>query len=374
MIRFGLLQFRSQALAALAALLTVAVVLVITGAQVNHLYAASGLASCRPGGGCPALASALLARLHADGAFGVVYWAGIFALYFVPAIIGMFWGAPLIARELEAGTFRVAWTQSVTRTRWLAVKLGLAGLASMAAAGLLSLMVSWWARQVDPLDPFGMNRLQPAMFSARGIAPIGYAAFALALGVTAGMLIRSTVAAIAATPVVLGLVEGAMIGWIRPRLIAPVRATMPLNLATVQAAGSRAGAPADNNLLVNAPVTEPGGWVYSSQVLSAAGRTSLGPEPHACVSGSTQACNAALGQLHLLQTVTYQPASRFWPLQWAETAVLAGLALLLAGFCFFWIRRRLTDRGPLWSWGAVRLAGLARRDRRHAAHHRAGDR
>jgi hypothetical protein len=82
--------------------------------------------------------------------------------------------------------------------------------------------------------------------------------------------------------------------------------------------------------------------VYSSQVFSATGRTSLGPEPRACVSGSAQACDAALGKLHLLQTVTYQPASRFWPLQWAETAVLLGLALLLAGFCFFWIRRRLT--------------------------------
>jgi len=42
----------------------------------------------------------------------------------VPALIGVFWGAPLIARELETGTFRLAWTQSVTRTRWLAVKLG----------------------------------------------------------------------------------------------------------------------------------------------------------------------------------------------------------------------------------------------------------
>jgi hypothetical protein len=123
--------------------------------------------------------------LRADGAFGAVYWGGIFVFYAVPAIIGMFWGAPLIARELEAGTFRVAWTQSVTRARWLAVKLGLAGLASMAAAGLVSLMVTWWSSRVDPLDPFGMNRLQPAMFGTRGIAPIGYAAFAFVLGVTA---------------------------------------------------------------------------------------------------------------------------------------------------------------------------------------------
>jgi hypothetical protein len=342
MIRFSLLQFRGQAVTALAALLTVAVVLVVTGLQVNHLYAASGLASCPSGGACPALASALLTKLHLDGAFGAVYWGGIFVVYAVPAIIGMFWGAPLIARELEAGTYRVAWTQSVTRARWLAVKLGLAGLVSMAVAGVLSLMVTWWASRVDPLDPFGMDKLQPAMFGTRGIVPVGYAAFAFMLGAAAGMLIRNTVAAIAATPVVFGAVEGVMIAWIRPRLIAPLHATMPLSLATIQAYGTNQGAPPSDNLFVSAPVSEPGGWVYSSQVLNAAGRTSLGPAPRACVSGSDQACRAALGQLHLLQTVTYQPLSRYWPLQWAETSVYLALALVLAGFCFFWIRRRLT--------------------------------
>ena len=67
----------------------------------------------------------------------------------LPALIGLFWGAPLIARELEAGTHRLVWNQSITRTRWLAVKLGLVGLAAIAAAGLGSLAVDWWS---DPID------------------------------------------------------------------------------------------------------------------------------------------------------------------------------------------------------------------------------
>jgi hypothetical protein len=340
MIRFSWLQFRGQAVVALATLLAMALVLVITGSQVNHLYAASGLASCPSAADCPGLAGALLAKLRGDGAFGVVYWAGIYVVYAVPAVIGMFWGAPLIAHEMETGTYRLAWTQSVTRTRWLAVKLGLVGLASVAAAGLVSLMVTWWASRVDPLDPFGMNRLQPAMFGTRGIVPIGYAAFAFVLGVTAGMLIRSTVPAMAATAVAFAAVEAVMIALVRSRLIAPVRVTTALNLATVQSAGTAPGAPASNTLAVSAAVPEPGGWVYSTQVLNAAGGTSLGREPRACVSGSQNACHAALGKLHLLQTVTYQPASRYWPLQWAETAVFLALALLLAGFCFWWIQHR----------------------------------
>jgi hypothetical protein len=342
MIRFGWLQFRGQAVTALAALLAAAIVLGVTGAHLDYLFDTSGLAACRPPSACPALAEALLEKLHGYGAFQVLYWAGIYVLYVVPALIGMFWGAPLISREIEAGTFRLAWTQSVGRTRWLAVKLGLAGLASMAAAGLLTLMVTWWASRVDPLDPFGMNKLQPAMFGARGIVPIGYAAFAFALGVTAGMLIRTTVPAMAVTLVAFAAVQAAVIAWIRPRLIAPVHVTMPLNLATVQDVGTNVGAPAGNNLFVSAPVSEPGGWVYSSQVLSAAGHASLGSQPRACAASSWPSCLAALGRLHLQQTVTYQPASRYWPLQWAETAVFLGLAALLAGFCFWWIRRRLT--------------------------------
>ena len=342
MIRFGWLQFRAQAMVALGVLAAAGIALVITGAHLNHLYDASGLTACQAHGDCAAATTALLSRLHGYAAFGVIYWGGLVVLYVVPAVIGMFWGAPLITRELEAGTLGLAWTQGVTRGRWLAVKLSLAGLASVAVAGLISLMLTWWASAVDPFDPFGMNRLQPAMFGARGVAPVGYAAFAFVLGVTVGMLVRNTLGAMAATPVIAAVVEGAMIAWIRPHLIAPLRAASALNLASVQSAGPNTGVPAGNALFVSAPLNPPpGGWMYSSQVLSSSGSTSLGPVPRACSSGSWQACLSALGRLHLQQTVTYQPASRYWPLQWAESGIFMALALVLAGFCFWWIRRRL---------------------------------
>jgi hypothetical protein len=77
-----------------------------------------------------------------------------------PALIGMFWGAPLVARELENNTFRLVWTQSVSRTRWLAYKLGLIGAASVAAAGLLSLMVTWWS---SPFDAIGQDEREPVL-------------------------------------------------------------------------------------------------------------------------------------------------------------------------------------------------------------------
>jgi hypothetical protein len=75
-----------------------------------------------------------------------------------------------VAREFETGAFRLAWTQGITRTRWLAIKLGLVGAFSMAAAGLLTLMVTWWS---SPFDTATMDRLNPANFHSEGIVPVG---------------------------------------------------------------------------------------------------------------------------------------------------------------------------------------------------------
>jgi hypothetical protein len=126
----------------------------------------------------------------------VFYFIGIGFLLLVPAIIGTFWAAPLLTREFEAGTFQLAWTQSVTRTRWLAAKLGVGALAAVAAAGLFSLMLTWWSGPIDTAAPFAKGisitflRLGFVLFPTRGITPLGYAAFAFALGVTAGVLLR----------------------------------------------------------------------------------------------------------------------------------------------------------------------------------------
>jgi hypothetical protein len=249
----------------------------------------------------------------------------------------MFWGAPLIARELETGTHRLALTQSVTRRHWLAVKLALAGLASMATAGLLSLMVTWWS---SPFDRISLDRLDASTFGLRGIVPVGYAAFAFALGVTAGLLIRRTVPAMAAT---LAVFVGVQVGFalrIRPHLIAPIRAVSALNMSWVTSTGTRV--PSDSFFVSLTPDPD-GAWIYSSQVTTAAGQANLGPVPKGCGQNSTyQQCAAAITRMHLRQVVVYQPASRFWEFQWYETAIYVALALALAGFCFWWVRRRLS--------------------------------
>jgi hypothetical protein len=95
---------------------------------------------------------------------------------------------------------------------------------------------------------------------------------------------------------------------------------------------------------VGAAVNLPGAWILSTQDIGAAGHPYAGPAPQACnsLTASQQACNTAIGRLHLQQLVSYQPASRYWPLQWYETAIFLAAALALAGFCVWWIRRRLS--------------------------------
>src|SRR4029077_7621347 len=144
-------------------------------------------------------------------------------------LIGMFWGAPLVSREFEAGTFRLAWTQGVTRTRWLAVKLGLGAVASAAIAGLLSLMVSWWSSQLDQVNG---NPFDSLRFGVRDIVPIGYAAFAFALGLTAGLIFRRVLPAMLIALVGFGAVRRAVAAWVPPHLFPALHQTLPITTAT----------------------------------------------------------------------------------------------------------------------------------------------
>jgi hypothetical protein len=165
-IRFAWLQFRMQAALTAAALTIVAVVLALTGLELAHLYDTT-VAICAAHHDCSAATTNFTA---ADGPLQVF---SDFLLLVVPLLIGMFWGAPLISREFEAGTFRLAWTQGVTRSRWLAVKLGLGAVASAAIAGLLSLIVSWWSSQLDQVNA---NPFDSLRFGVRDIDAWGYSA------------------------------------------------------------------------------------------------------------------------------------------------------------------------------------------------------
>jgi ABC-type transport system involved in multi-copper enzyme maturation permease subunit len=350
-------QFRVQAAVAAIFLVAAAVVLGITGEHLRDLYNSLGIAACDAHGSSTSSRSIATHCATAYATFGssestLRNLLGPLLLA-IPLITGMFWGAPLLARELENGTYRLAWTQGVTRTRWLATKITLVGLASIVVAALFSLMVSWW---FSPIDKVNMNRLTPGVFDERGIVAIGYAAFAFALAVAAGALIRRTLPAMATTLVAFVGVRLLMTYLVRPHLVAPSHTATALQSASIM--GFESG-PSSAMFVARDP-TIPDAWVLSSRIVDKAGHTATAQSLHrflqlACPNvgappaagggaGNEEAFNTCVRQLsttfHL--AVTYQPASRYWPLQASESAIFLGLALILVSFCFWWVRRRLS--------------------------------
>ena len=349
MIRLSLLQFRVQAITAAAALAAFAILLAVTGPRLASMYAASGITGCRPAS-CGYLAGTFLQQVYGAGTYWGPYLLGVMLILLTPAVIGLFWGAPLIARELETGTSALAWNQSVTRTRWLAVKLTVTGVAAMAVTEGLSLMQAWWAAPIGravgrlgtthlAMGQFSpaMGRFSPLVFATHGITPLGYAAFACTLGVTAGALIQRAVPAMAVTLAIFAAIQIATPLWIRPNLF-PARHTV-VSVSSL-----------DSLRPENLP-GQPGAWLLSSETINAAGQpvyaAPAGCPPPPVVKennngdseGTYLDCLASHG---IREAFSYQPASRYWAFQRTETAIYLALALAMAGVCFRRLNRRLS--------------------------------
>jgi hypothetical protein len=345
-IRFGWLQTRTQTLVTAGALAALAVAAAITGVQLAHLYD-SLVAHCQTG--CD------LATSQFSSHDNFLQHALDLLAQIAPALIGLFWGAPLLARELETGSYRLAWTQSVTRSRWLLTKLGLGALATVTLAGLLTLTITWWYRALDSVDTN-----QFAVFDRRDLAPIGYALFAFATGALLGAILRRTVPAMVATLVLYVLVRIASTLWFRPHLLSPVRGSTSLLDADRFGFTSRNGV---NLELVARGSGPPQSWTLSSHLATSTGRIPSPAELAAFVHqncpgiglpigkpsdpgvtkvpdpGAFQACRALAARTYHLE-VSYQPAGHYWPLQWLETGIFVGLALLAVAGCYGLITRR----------------------------------
>ncbi|WP_112242666.1 ABC transporter permease subunit [Kribbella monticola] len=340
-------QFRLQAVVVLTAVLLIGFVLLLTGPGLLHSYQVNK--------------SSFLDQLEFQQWNKRLYIVGLVALYAAPPVIGAFWGAPLIARELEAGTHRLVWTQSISRRKWLLTKLGLTGAAAVVATGLLSLAVSRWSDPVDDAVAAGQSgsfvpRLWPSVFAARGIVPIGYTAFAFALGVAIGLLVRRSLVGVAITLAVVIAVQIFTPMVLRPHLITPAKASAVVtteNMRGLQIQGSPTS-PLVKGLEVE--LGRPGDWKLSDQTVNAAGKVqkslpawfgACAPPPPGAEDSkeprqSLDACFQRLASEGYRQQISYVPANRFWDLQWRETGVFVALAFLLAGFSFWRIRRDLT--------------------------------
>jgi hypothetical protein len=254
----------------------------------------------------------------------------------VPAFIGAFWGAPLISRELETGTHRLAWTQTITRTHWLAVKVAIVGGTSILFSGALSLLLTW---ATEPYDAAVDARFTAFTFAARNLAPFGYAALAFSIGITVGLLTRRTLVAMAATMIAFLLFQILMATALRPHFAEPVTATY--EFAEVHTVGSADtvgigpdGAAVQGFLL-------PGAWVLTdtAPVVDSTGTQITMEQFEACEADGVTDMDECFTGLGATFTVQYQPADRYWTFQWIEVGIALALSGILLAIAFWKLPR-----------------------------------
>jgi hypothetical protein len=253
-------------------------------------------------------------------------------LLLVPAVLGMFWGAPLVARELEAGTHRMVWNQSVSRRRWLLVKLLFAAGCAAAFAGACGALLTWAAA---PYDRLAGDRFTALLFGTRNVAPVGYAAFAVVLGALLGLALRRTLPAMALTAAAFVAVQVAVPTLVRPHLVPPVATDVPMtaevlrNLRFLGADASVEG------------LSVPGGWVTStSKMLRSNGDPVDLARYEACISASPDLASRCIAALDLHVRAEYQPAARYWRFQWLEVGLFVALSGTAGALGLWRVRRR----------------------------------
>jgi hypothetical protein len=313
-------QQRSELLIAAAILALVAALLIPTGLHMASVYDHNGLAACVAdhSRGCQDATHAFTARFERTSS--LIAWLNL-----IPGIIGVLLAAPFIL-ELESGTYKLAWTQSITRRRWLAGKLGLTVAAALVSGLALTALTTWWRIPLDHMQ----GRMQTNVFDFEGIVGFGYVLFALGLSLAVGVVWRRTAPALIVGFVGYTAARLFVQLWLRQRYEAPLASTTAI---------AEKGAGPD---LSNA-------WVLHGEPSDKFGH------PMAQTLDVLQACGRALGKNKALidpsclarhgggyNHVVYHPASRFWLFQGIETAIFAGVGVALILLAAGWVHERVS--------------------------------
>lgn len=302
-----------------------AVYLLITGIQMRDGYAA--VATCHPAGKgiCQQAADNFL-NMYAPGAGAVL---GL--LQVIPALVGAFVAAPVLARELETGTFRYAWTQSFGRTRWTVAKLVPLAVAVTVTALAFSALVSWYEQ---PLWSAGDSNgpLYPTIFDMRGVALAAWTLAAFMIGALAGILLRRVIPAMFATLAAYGGLAFVTGEFLRRHYATPLTST--------------SGDPKFHGSWVLSQTWNSGGKPATLDMLRQTLHTidvqAVAPglfQPGPATPPNLDPVHYLIAHGYTLLT-TYQPPSRYWPFQWIEGSWLLALSLLLLGTTIWLVRRR----------------------------------
>ncbi|MEV0092144.1 hypothetical protein [Streptomyces sp. NPDC050738] len=236
-------------------------------------------------------------------------------LALLPVGVAVFVAGPLIARELESGTYRMSWTQSASPSRWLISRTALPALILGAGAAVL-IALYHWARSTDADTGAAESWPSPSAFPTTGPAGVAYVLLAVALAALAALLVRRTLPAMVLAGAVTG---GAVLGMehLRSHL-------WPTTYAVNATPGSWP--------------TEAGSWTLDEGLVTADGRHL---DAGLCLSGRPAEETACWVQHQVTGSyAVLHPASDFWPLQLVETGAVLAAAALVTAIAFRILRHR----------------------------------
>ncbi|WP_433176376.1 ABC transporter permease subunit [Actinoallomurus sp. CA-150999] len=315
-------QHRAQALAGLALIGLAALVFLPYGHAIRSSYTEHGIGPClaqgTDGEACQSAMSTFMDQFNGVANHLLTWFTPI------PGLIGAIVGAGLLGREYEHGTWRLAWTQAVPRTRWLTMKILLVGLGIVVISASLSAVFAWFRSPIDDVS----SRFSPGAFDLEGLSLTGYTLFAFAAGVLAGLRFRRTVPAIAAAFAAFMAVRLPVEYWLRQRYQAPAARLLPPT-GHWGSIGPMA--------VPNTPGTP--GWILHRELVDKTGHP-ISDAIQDQIGRRALSGNADLSGLGLHLRVVYQPANRFWTFQIIEAAVFIGLAVVLLGVAVRLLHRR----------------------------------
>jgi hypothetical protein len=294
----------------------------LTGLAMHHAYHRLGLDTCGKLGG-PSCQSQL-SLFQQDYMSTADHLPHL--LMILPGLIGVFVGAPLLARELESGTFRFAWTQARSRVQWIVTKLVLLAVILTALALAFSALFTWWYGPFDAItgrmSPTGAYETSGLVFAARTL-------FGFTLGALVGLLIRRTVPAMAATAAAWVAVVLPSMTYLRPLIRKPI--TTIGHPAKGPVAASHV--PFNANVITNWIQNPAGHHVKSDQLVQQALASNSG-------TITPDQFDTWMTQHGYTRWTSYQPNSWFWHFQTVEAAGYTTLAVLLAVATVLILRRR----------------------------------
>jgi hypothetical protein len=258
-----------------------------------------------------------------------------------PLSIGMFLGAPLLAREYGARTARFAWTQGIGRTRLVVTRLILAALTVLAAgAGLGRVAQRALTPDIKDLPLSLASGWQALPFNATPLTMAGSALLGLAVGVLAGAVARRVVPAMAATAAVVIAVFA--LGYTLHDRLLGLGARTTQALAGVQPYGQTApdGLISLHRVSGSGSSVRPGSWLNQGWFTGPGGHRISGGQVSQLMSMSMSMSLRQLTARHISFWVSYQPASRYGLLVSVQAGLTVLLALILGALAIWLVRHR----------------------------------